>query len=285
MRDKIIKLLNENENLPALPEILFKLNDMVGKEDVHFQEVSKLIEVEPVIAGRMLKWANSALYGGGRQEVKTLNLAVGRLGLDLVRDLVYSFLIPKLFVDAKILNHRWFWKHSLAVAVFSKSMANLMRLPMEEAEMAYIGGLIHDIGIMVFATLIPGDYGLFLSNVKELKEPLDSLEQSEFGIAHPELGALIAEKWWGIDKDIISAVKYHHHSFNDIDDNRIVKIINLTNTICIRRRLNNGINVYANMRAENSLESMGFNSDDFDTILQTVNDSIEEADQLMSMSL
>ncbi len=285
MRERILELMNENENLPPLPDILFKLNDLISRDDIHFQDVSKLIEIEPVIAGRVMKWANSALYGGGRQEIKTLNLAVGRLGLNLVQDLVYSFLIPRLFVNAKILNHRWFWKHSLAVAVFSKALANLMRLSTEEVGYAYIAGLIHDIGILIFATLIPKEYGLFLLNVKELKEPLDYLEQKEYGISHPELGGIFAEKWWLIDKEVIDVVNLHHRSFNDIDENQIAKIVNLANTICVMKRLHNGLNVHAAIMKENQLESMGFNNDDFETILQTVNDSITEADELMSMSL
>ena len=283
MRDQILHLVNENENLPPLPDILFKLNDLIGHEDIDFRDVSTLIEIEPVIAGRLMKWANSALHSSGRQEVKTLDLAIGRLGLNQVRDLIFSFLIPKLFVNARIMNHRWFWKHSLATAVFSKNLAKMKYLSNDEVESAYLGGLIHDIGIMVFATLLPKEYGGFLATVKVRKEPLNTLEQEEFGISHPELGALFAEKWWQVDKNVVDAVMSHHQSFDDIDKNLIVRIVNLANVICIRKKLHNGINTHAQIRHENRLERMGFSTYDFEKVYHTVREAISEADQLMSI--
>lgn len=67
-------------NLPAFSPVAVKLMILVADENVSFKEVAKLFSVDPVLAGQILKLANSGLYGRG-VVVQSVLQAVAMLGL------------------------------------------------------------------------------------------------------------------------------------------------------------------------------------------------------------
>lgn len=90
--------------------------------------------------------------------------------------------------------------HSLRVARWAKAVARKMRLSEEEQEMAYIGGLLHDIGKVGVREHI------LLKTGK-----LTPAEQKEIQ-AHPNTGAKILEPA-KLPKEVIEAVLYHHEDY------------------------------------------------------------------------
>ena len=73
---------------------------------------------------------------------------------------------------------------------------------------------MHDVGIMVLDNIIPRDYFNFLT-LKDLSssdKPLELLEEEEFKIAHPEVGAEFMKKWWDLSPQpqVASAALAHH---------------------------------------------------------------------------
>ena len=81
MREKILELIQTNPNLPPLPEILFGLQKIIDDPDCEVEDVYRLIKTDPVLSGRLITLANSALFGTGRDETRDLQDAVARLGL------------------------------------------------------------------------------------------------------------------------------------------------------------------------------------------------------------
>ena len=49
--------------LPSLPEIALYINAALEKEDVSTKKLSKIIQMDPVMAARVVQVANSPLYG------------------------------------------------------------------------------------------------------------------------------------------------------------------------------------------------------------------------------
>ena len=97
MRKKILELIRANPNLPPLPEILFGLQKLMDDPDCEVEDVYHLIKTDPILTGRLITLANSALFCAGRDETGNLEDALVRLGVGQVMDLIYTLELPKTF--------------------------------------------------------------------------------------------------------------------------------------------------------------------------------------------
>ena len=75
--------------LASLPDIVFKINSLLDSEDCTSKKVAALIELDPALSSKLLKIANSSLYGF-TAEIASIERAVNLVGTKEVRDLVYS---------------------------------------------------------------------------------------------------------------------------------------------------------------------------------------------------
>ena len=182
--------------------------------DCEVEDVYHLIKTDPILTGRLITLANSALFCAGRNETENLEDAVVRLGMGQVMDMVYALELPKTFKKCKGFDQVEFWKHSLAVAFITRSLAKKVLSDVSDIEFSFLAGLMHDVGIIVLDNIIPQEYFNFLT-LKDLSssdKPLEFLEMEEFEIAHPEVGAEFIEKWWALSPKIVSAALAHHET-------------------------------------------------------------------------
>ena len=239
------KLLETKGDLPPLSDILINLEGRINDPESDIEEISSLIQTEPVLSGRLIKLSNSVLFGGGRDEVLDLNSAIMRLGLKMVLDLAYTLELPKVFKKPKSFDHIAFWKHSLGVAYLSRTLVIHVGGSKEDVEASYLAGLMYDVGILVFDYLIPDEYGTFVRILSDSDKNLEDLELDTFGISHPELGARFVEKWWPVSKQIVASIRKHHGPLSDnIDSPGIPKFINSANQIANQNEICNGVSSY-----------------------------------------
>jgi len=166
MRDRILDLLTTKGDLPPLPEVVMRLRILLRDPDVNVSDVASLIELEPVLAGRILNMSNSAFYSRSTKVITSLPLAITKLGFNLLSRIVFTLKLVSLFNDNGGMSAREFWRHSLAVAIFTQALSRRAQASREEQDISYLAGLMHDVGIMVFAHLIPEDYSAFIKNVE-----------------------------------------------------------------------------------------------------------------------
>jgi HD-like signal output (HDOD) protein len=94
--------------LPTLPEVAIQVRNAVETENSTAKEVADIIATDAALSARMLQVANSPLYRG-RVQIDSLQMAVARLGVRLVRSLVVSLIMQQIFqatndlLDKKIL--------------------------------------------------------------------------------------------------------------------------------------------------------------------------------------
>jgi HD-like signal output (HDOD) protein len=284
MREKILKLLEETEEkLPPFPAVLQRLDKLLKSPDVAITDLARLIETETIISGKLLKLANSAYYNTGFMEVTTLPIAVSRLGFRVVQQLVQSLILTQLFQENKLIDHRLFWRHSLAVAKSAKTVNLKVGASESEQEKAYLVGLMHDVGIMVFVLLIPQEYSELLKKCPETEKPLDIMEREEFGLDHPELGGMFLEHKWKLDKSIAESVKIHHLPFETFDEEmKCGQLVNLANTICNNQGIFNGIDCYTEIFKEIDWMQLGLTLSDAEEILNGAEIAMLEAETLLS---
>lgn len=88
----------------------------------------------------------------------------------------------------------------------------MVKISQEDIEFAYLCGLMHDTGILVFDHLIPDEYSEFLGTIKSSDITLAENEAETFGITHAELGARFIKKWWPVSPGLVEAITIHHDS-------------------------------------------------------------------------
>jgi HD-like signal output (HDOD) protein len=123
------ELLNDLNNgtlaLPTLPEVALHVRDVVDDPEASATDLSEVIITDAALATRLLKVANSPLYRG-RVEVDTIQMAVSRLGLKLLRSLVSCLVMKQMFqatsrnLDDRLHN---LWEHTTDVSAICQVLA------------------------------------------------------------------------------------------------------------------------------------------------------------------
>lgn len=172
--------------LPTLPEVALRVRDEVESENSNAGAIARMVASDPALSARLLQVANSPLYRG-RVEIDSIQQAVTRLGLKMVRSLVVSLAMKQIFQatsEALDRQFRVIWDDSLQVAAISRVLAN--NLPMLENEQAMLGGLIHNIGALPILTKLEDEFGFNID-----PELLSDL----IGELGPDIGATILKHW------------------------------------------------------------------------------------------
>lgn len=146
--DEITELFKSKSiTLPSLPEIALYINAALEKEDVSTKKLSKIIQMDPVIAARVVQVANSPLYGDSQSD--SIQDALARIGVDGVRTIVMGVVLRDLFmpntqpvIDA--MTH--FYEHSIRTGVICYALAK--KLPGFNRDQAFMAGILHDIGVV-----------------------------------------------------------------------------------------------------------------------------------------
>ena len=83
-------------NLPALPEVTFKILSMAKDPGSTPAELQKLISFDIAMSTRILKVVNSVFYGMTRQ-ISTIDRAIVVLGRNPVRNIAVAASMVKIF--------------------------------------------------------------------------------------------------------------------------------------------------------------------------------------------
>lgn len=288
-RNYILRQVSNDESLPILPQILTQLEELIQDPDTHASEIAKLIESEPVIAGRVLKLANSAYYASGRSEVHGIQMAVNRLGFETIRQLVYSVVLPNLFDLPDYFYHEQFWRHSFTVATMTRELLEKFKggdVEEEDLQVAYLAGLMHDIGVLVFISAIPEEYQEATDLSRDAGIGLDLVEENAFGISHSELGGFFVEKSWELDERMVRIIREHHtNPKNTTTRDPVHECLFVANLLCNVYKLGNGILAdYSqhNLQMLAAVAELGYDVKQVERVLQEVNESLEFLDSLLA---
>ena len=134
------ELIENINNLPALPAIVSRLIKVVNSPDTSADDAAKLIEKDPALTGKMLRLANSAFYGIPRS-ISSVSSAVVILGFNTIRSLVLSASVIKMFPDSKlqVIDKDRFWKHSIVTALAAKILVrHFFNMRMMDPESAFL---------------------------------------------------------------------------------------------------------------------------------------------------
>ncbi len=192
--------------LPSPKGVAFSIIKLLRRDDFRVSDLVQLVQSDPAIAGRLLKFANAAAFGRTRPIV-SLQRAIVALGSFRVRDLVIGLSVMHSHKTGQCseFDYGAFWGHSLATAIACQEIAHFAQISSEDI---FTIGLLTRVGELAMASLYPDEYAIVLIRVQAAPQDLEALEDERFDMNHRQLGAtMLAE--WGLPEMLIQAA-YHH---------------------------------------------------------------------------
>jgi diguanylate cyclase (GGDEF)-like protein len=162
------------------------------QDDLDLTRISAVISKDPALAARILRMANSPLFGS-RQQIGNLSQALGLLGINAVRAVVLSFSLLRESQGCSERGLRDYWRRSVLSAFAARELCGAKNVSQREA--AFLGGLLQDVGMLAFVRLAGPRYEELLRAAGGDHYLLASLEVETFGAEHVEVGAWLLERW------------------------------------------------------------------------------------------
>jgi HD-like signal output (HDOD) protein len=207
LRGKIERYIND---MPSLPTTMSKVLEVCNNPQISPSDLNRVISIDPVLVGRMLKLVNSAYYGMGQKVTSTVR-AIIMLGINTVKNLALSSAIMDSFnFGFRGLDAEAYWLHSLCVGMAAKLIARKRGIDSKLLEEYFAAGLLHDIGKIPLSAALPRDYMKAAKDADFRIVPLFQGETAILGVNHAEAGGLVI-KAWRMGGAVMDAVVYHHN--------------------------------------------------------------------------
>ncbi len=170
-------------NFPRASPQAAKVLAYLSNEDPDMNEVNNIMMQDPVLAGTLLRYANSPLYRRGG-EISNVPAATRMIGIKNVRSAVVMTTL-RATCPAESELTKTILQHSLGIATLCKLIAK-KSCPAAADDLELLG-LIHDIGMVVLACNVEDEYRALLVRARADNIAVDVLEKMEFGFTHDEI--------------------------------------------------------------------------------------------------
>jgi putative nucleotidyltransferase with HDIG domain len=190
------RIANDRLVLPAMPVIALECMRVLKDARQSFRSIGDVIAKDPLLASRILKLANSAAFPGV-VPAATLEAAIGRMGLEGLGVALVQFSLNQAFTsrDDRIRSSfHGIWQHSLAVALIAKDLAQAVAQPGTDPSAVYLGGLLHDVGKPVVASMLVEAEKQLAGSGKTVWMG-ESVWRQIVSDSHRAVGVLLGRKW------------------------------------------------------------------------------------------
>lgn len=215
-------LLDRVYELPSIPKVVQELITSFSSNSADANSISRNIHSDPVIAAKVLRLANSARYGAGR-EIASLDTAVVMLGFDTLKTLVVASGITSIVTKIPGLDMKRFWRQSFMVANLSKFVAKTGKEL--DVEVAFTCGMLHNIGLALMY-LVHGEKMKALADTADAEHSRSEQELAELGYTSHEVSCHLA-RLWRFPAVIQEALRYQENPLAITPASEYAAVVNL----------------------------------------------------------
>ncbi|KIH76124.1 HD-like signal output (HDOD) domain, no enzymatic activity [Geoalkalibacter ferrihydriticus] len=226
----IVKHLGD---LPPMPAVAIKVLDLLKNPYCSAKLLAKAISHDAAVSGRILRIANSPIYGR-QKRVTTLEGAIVVLGENILRTLVLETSLRGINKSFGRLE-RMLWEDSIGCAIAARIIAR--RLGQADPEETFIAGLFRHIGKVVMSNHDKETYQRVLDMAPTAEEGLIDLERAFFAFSHELVGAAVLDNWNLAPVLVQSALHHHDLRLDEEADPQTwhqVAIVNVAGRVCRR---------------------------------------------------
>jgi len=194
-------LVSLGSTLPPSFHVFLRLDERLRDPIVDVSDLVALIRVDPSLVFKLLRLANSVMYGSSRP-CESLDEAVTRVGMREIQRLVGLAAVHQAY-QHDLANYRLpaqrLWQNSVATAVSVEALSSLSAQPVEGG---YAAGLMRNLGRMILDRVrgkepYPGE---------QVEPDLATWEEQTFGSDACEVGSRLLEHWH-FPPDVVGMVR------------------------------------------------------------------------------
>jgi len=184
----------ESARLISLPDIYFRLKELIEDPDFSMAEVALHVGHDPGMAARFLQVVNSPLNRRART-IDSVVQAVSLLGISQVHDIVLSVSVARAFegLQNDVMDMKKFWSHSVFCAVLTRELA--IETDVMESDRFIVMGLLHDIGHLFMYLSIPRKCQQAILAANQQGRPLYVVEREMMGFDYAQVGSYVLKDW------------------------------------------------------------------------------------------
>jgi len=226
-----IREIKERHKLPSPPALMTKVLSILKDPNFNVRELSRVISDDPSLASKTLSMSRSPRYAQ-RFQPQSVHEAILVLGLQSLRSIVVtsaaeSFLTRKNKISEKL------WGHSLGAALAARMLAN--RVGFADTGMAFLAGLLHDVGEMVLFNSDPRGFEQLVEETQQTQEVILLREAQRYGFDHAAVGVALLD-FWNIEEEVNEAVLIHHKG-SENPAGSLASIIDMADYLCAHAEL------------------------------------------------
>lgn len=202
------RLVDETSTVYSLPLFYERLNEVINHPRSSIDDISRVITEDQGLAARLLRLANSPMFGCYAQ-VESITKAATIIGIQQLRDLALAASVMGVFKELPedLLNLTSFWRHSIACGIIARCLAVSRRE--SNVERLFVAGMLHDVGLVVLVAALPEVCRDILEEQRRTGRLYLELERQRLGFNHADLGGALLKKW-KIPASIAEPVACHH---------------------------------------------------------------------------
>ena len=276
--------LRRAAGLPSLPAVALEVLRISQDEEASLDDLASCLSRDPALAARLLKLANSPLFGGGKA-VTTLQRATLLLGMKTVKLMALSFSLTGSVPAsgrAGSFDYGRYWHRSLACALAARALAKLVDDPL--ADEAFLCGLFAHFGKLVLARCLPETYEPVVAACQGW--PDVASEERLLGFSSTDVCATLL-KQWGLPELIFATVGCSTRpgaaDALDADAKRMVEL--LTRAFLAEALLCDEAKGAALSELQKRLQDHGLAPAEVDAFVVGLEAGIQETAELLSVSL
>jgi len=223
-------IVDQVTSLPQFPDNIVMIQKLINDPKSEMADIARQISMDPAMTADLLKIVNSAQFMLSKK-VDSISEAVKMVGIRGIKNLLYSYGTQKILGDDTT-DKRTLWDHSYKTAFYAYNLAKNFRKDRNLLDDVYVGGILHDMGKIIFANVHPDLLNKIKTFCAEKEIPASTFEDLAAGLNHAEIGALIAEKW-NFPDNLISAIRLHHDpNVAPTEFKDLVETVYLANMLC-----------------------------------------------------
>jgi HD-like signal output (HDOD) protein len=206
--DKVTEFIHR---LPPMPGNVGDLLNAANVQQMDDEELLVYVKQDPGLCADLLHLANTfSIRPEGHDD--TIEEAVNSVGIRPLVQLIGVWYARDIIAkEFKMLDHlNDYFQHSQEISLACRAMSEILEADEHECQVAYVAGLIHDMGRLAIILLSNKVTAPLLGTPCSMMETIVGQEQKLLGIDHCRVGMQLCKKW--NFSDLLQQAVLRHHS-------------------------------------------------------------------------